>query len=61
MKALGASGGGCVLALAEDGREDELAQALAPYGERLSYGIDTEGFQIVAMLDEHHDSADDEA
>ena len=59
VKALGASGGGCVLALAEDGREDELAQALAPFGERLSYGIDMEGFQIVAMLDEHHELTDE--
>jgi D-glycero-alpha-D-manno-heptose-7-phosphate kinase len=50
-KALGASGGGCVLAIAADGREDELARALAPLGERLTYAIDTEGFEVVAVLE----------
>jgi D-glycero-alpha-D-manno-heptose-7-phosphate kinase len=54
VKALGASGGGCVLAIAEEGREDELAAALAPLAERLRYGIDRDGFQIVAVLDESH-------
>jgi len=54
LKALGASGGGCVLAIAEDGREDELAAALAPLGERLRYDIDRDGFQIVAVMDESH-------
>jgi D-glycero-alpha-D-manno-heptose-7-phosphate kinase len=54
MKALGASGGGCVLAIAEDGREDELAAAITPLGERLEFGIDRDGFQVVAMLDEQH-------
>ena len=55
LKALGASGGGCVLAIAEEGREEELAAALAPLGERLRYAIDRDGFQIVAVLDETHD------
>ena len=55
VKALGASGGGCVIAIAEDGREDELALAIAPLGERLDFGIDWDGFQTVAVLDEHHD------
>ena len=54
LKALGASGGGCVLAIAEDGREEELATALAPLGERLRYDVDRDGFQIVAVLDETH-------
>jgi D-glycero-alpha-D-manno-heptose-7-phosphate kinase len=54
VKALGASGGGCVLAIAEEGREDELAAALTPLAERLPYGIDRHGFQIVAVLDESH-------
>jgi D-glycero-alpha-D-manno-heptose-7-phosphate kinase len=52
MKALGASGGGCVLALARDGREEELARALAPLGERLTYAIDRDGFRVIAALDE---------
>lgn len=50
-KALGASGGGCVLAFASEGREDELAQALAPLGERLTYSIDIAGFDVLAMLE----------
>lgn len=58
LKALGASGGGCVLAIAEDGREDELAAAIAPLGERLEFDIDWEGFQVIAVLDEHHGVAD---
>jgi D-glycero-alpha-D-manno-heptose-7-phosphate kinase len=52
VKALGASGGGCVLAIAREGREDELARAIAPFGERLSYEIDWQGFQVVASIDE---------
>ena len=54
MKALGASGGGCVLVIARAGREDELAHALAPLGERLPYTIDRTGFQVIAVIDEHH-------
>lgn len=51
-KALGASGGGCVLALAAEGREEELARALAGAGERLDYEVDGEGFRVVAVMDE---------
>jgi D-glycero-alpha-D-manno-heptose-7-phosphate kinase len=58
LKALGASGGGCVLAIAEDGREDELAAAISPLGEHLEFGIDAEGFQVIAVLDEQHGVAD---
>ena len=47
-KALGASGGGCVVAIAEDGREDELALALAPLGERITFAVDTTGFHLIA-------------
>ena len=54
LKALGASGGGCVLAIAAEGREEELAAALAPLGERLRYDVDRDGFQIVAVMDESH-------
>jgi D-glycero-alpha-D-manno-heptose-7-phosphate kinase len=52
MKALGASAGGCVLVLARDGREGELARALAPLGERLTYAVDQAGFQVIAALDD---------
>ena len=47
VKALGASGGGCVLAIAARGREEELAHAIAPHGERLAYTIDWRGVQLV--------------
>ena len=50
VKALGASAGGCVLAIADAGREDELAAALAPFGERLDYDIDVEGFTVTESL-----------
>jgi len=47
VKALGASGGGCVLAIAAKGREDELARAIAPFGERLAYRIAWRGVHLV--------------
>ena len=47
-KALGASGGGCVLAVARAGREDELSRALGSLGELLSFGIDETGFTVVS-------------
>jgi galactokinase/mevalonate kinase-like predicted kinase len=53
MKALGASAGGCVFVMARDGREEELAAAIAPLGERLQFGIDRAGFQLLATMDEH--------
>ncbi len=55
MKALGASAGGCVLVLARDGREAELRRALAPLGERLDFAVDHDGFQVIAVMDEHHE------
>jgi D-glycero-alpha-D-manno-heptose-7-phosphate kinase len=55
VKALGASGGGCVLAIAAEGREEEMSRAIAPLGEVLDFGIDWDGFQVVAVLDERHD------
>ena len=42
-KALGASGGGCVLLIARAGREDELRLAVAPLGELLSFSVDQHG------------------
>jgi D-glycero-alpha-D-manno-heptose-7-phosphate kinase len=50
-KALGASGGGCVLAIAANGCEDELARALAPLGKLLKYSIATSGFEVLALLE----------
>ena len=59
-KALGASGGGCVLAIAADGYEDELAHALAPLGERLAFTIDTRGFDVLAILEDEDSLQDDD-
>ncbi len=47
-KALGASGGGCVLAVAREGREEQLAQAVGSLGELVSFTIDTTGFAVVS-------------
>lgn len=54
MKALGASAGGCVVALAREGREEEVARALAPLGEPLAFAVDHDGFAVVAVMDEQH-------
>lgn len=47
MKALGASGGGCVMAVARDGGEGALASALAPLSERLDFAVDRTGFHLL--------------
>jgi D-glycero-alpha-D-manno-heptose-7-phosphate kinase len=60
-KALGASGGGCVLVIARDGREDELARALAPLGERLDFAVDHTGFEVVAVMEGENDESASEA
>lgn len=39
-KALGASGGGCVLVIAAEGREAEVRDAIAPLGDLLPFTID---------------------
>ena len=49
-KALGASGGGCVVLFAAEGRAAELAAAVEPLGTRLPFEIDERGFQVVAAL-----------
>jgi hypothetical protein len=36
--------------MAAAGREDELAAALVPFGERLTYMVDERGFEIMAAL-----------
>lgn len=45
-KALGASGGGCVLLLAADGREDEVRAAVTELGEPVPFAIDRTGVRI---------------
>ncbi len=42
-KALGASGGGCVLVIAKADRVADVRAAVAPLGELLSFSIDKEG------------------
>ena len=44
-KALGASGGGCVLAIAADGREDAVRRAMATLAEPLEIHVDEQGFR----------------
>lgn len=44
-KALGASGGGCVLVMAARDRVDAVRAAIAPLGEILPYTIDTTGVE----------------
>ena len=46
-KALGASGGGCVLAIAADGREDELRRAMEARVQLVPVRIARHGFQVV--------------
>lgn len=45
-KALGASGGGCVLLVASDGGEDEVRQAVGGLGELLAFDVDREGVMV---------------
>lgn len=42
-KALGASGGGCVLAIAKAGREEAVRRAVEPLGALLDFAIDEQG------------------
>jgi D-glycero-alpha-D-manno-heptose-7-phosphate kinase len=46
-KALGASGGGCVLMIAASGREEELRSAVAGMGTEITYTIATSGVENV--------------
>ncbi len=46
FKALGASGGGCVLAIAPVGRVDAVRRAAAPLGEVLSWRVATRGVML---------------
>lgn len=61
MKALGASGGGCVMLVATEDGEEWLARALAPLGERLAFSVDQSGFEVIAVLEEEHRGGDEGA
>ena len=45
-KALGASGGGCVLAIARAGREREVREAMARVATLVSFGVDRDGVHV---------------
>lgn len=45
-KALGASGGGCVLVIAAADRVDSVREAITPLGELLSFGVDEHGVTL---------------
>ncbi len=47
-KALGASGGGCVLAIARADKVEDVRGAVAPLGEILSFAIDPRGVELCA-------------
>jgi D-glycero-alpha-D-manno-heptose-7-phosphate kinase len=46
MKALGASGGGCVIVFAPDDRIAAVSRAIAPLAELLPWHVDTEGVTV---------------
>jgi hypothetical protein len=50
-----------VLVIARDGREDELARALAPLGEHLDFAVDHAGFEVVAVMEGESDDSAGEA
>jgi D-glycero-alpha-D-manno-heptose-7-phosphate kinase len=45
-KALGASGGGCVLAIARDGREQDVRQAMSSVATLVPFGVDRDGVRV---------------
>ncbi len=46
LKALGASGGGCVIVFADDAHVEAVAHAIAPFAELLSWRVDARGVMI---------------
>ena len=46
-KALGASGGGCVLAIAAEGREEEVRRAMARHATPVPFRIAHHGFEVI--------------
>ena len=46
-KAMGASGGGCVLVLAPESGADRVRSALAPLGSIVDFGLDMDGVTVV--------------
>lgn len=58
-KALGASGGGCVLAIAAEGREEEVRQAMARHATPLPIRIAHHGFEVIRKSEPAPTSAAD--
>jgi D-glycero-alpha-D-manno-heptose-7-phosphate kinase len=56
-KALGASGGGCVLAIAADGREDAVRQAMTALAQPVSVRVARRGFHVVRQSEPAPSSA----
>ncbi|MBC7894209.1 MAG: hypothetical protein H7066_02295 [Cytophagaceae bacterium] len=48
-KALGASGGGCVLVVARPGTEDAIRAALSALAQPLEFSVDTDGVRILTI------------
>jgi len=48
LKALGASGGGCVIVLAPDAHVDAVSRAIAPLAEMLPWAVDTTGVRVAS-------------
>jgi hypothetical protein len=48
------------MAFARDGREDELAAALDALGERMTFVVDRDGFEVVARLEGRDESPDED-
>ena len=47
-KALGASGGGCVVVIARDDNADDLREAIGDLATPLDYGVDAGGFTVIS-------------
>ena len=56
-KALGASGGGCVVIVARTGTEDAIRAAVGPLAQPLEFSVDTDGVRILTIDGEVHDGS----
>jgi D-glycero-alpha-D-manno-heptose-7-phosphate kinase len=54
-KALGASGGGCVVVVARTGTEDAIRAAVGPFAQPLEFSVDTDGVRILTIDGVIHD------
>jgi len=56
-KALGASGGGCVLAIAAEGREEAVRRAMSRHAQPIPVRVARHGFQVVRRVEGERSSA----